>query len=241
MQAGEKVPERPRPDAPAIWLIRNDATARRLRRRDGSLRTIVGYETLLSRRLESIEIAEVTEVEVVAPYAPPRPQLALIIFGLSLGMILGSQFNAASALIIAVTTVTFGIVASIVGRTMTPGHRLARLRTGGRTQMVSYRLEDEPRIQALFSTANWIDTNTTDDQARLSPEEEKQADKIRIGTTLIASAVALAMLVYAIDTDSDVSDAVAIPVNIFYLAVLGLTLIFAAISWYKMTRLGMRK
>ena len=241
MQAGDKVPDRPSSDAPALWLIRNDATARRLRRRHGSLRTIVGYDTLLSRRVESIEIPDISQVEVVAPYAPPRPQLALIIFGLSLGMILGSQFNAPSALILAATAVTFGLVVGVVGRTMTPGHRLARLTTPTRTHIVSYRQEDEQRVKALFSTAQWVDANATDDQAGLSPEEERQAEKIRIGTALMASAAGLAMMVYAIDTDSDVSDAVAMPVNIFYLAVLGLTLISAAISWYKMTRLGMRK
>ena len=242
MHAGQKVPDRPKSDAPSMWLIRNDASARRLQRTGGSLRTVVGYETLLTGKVESIEIEDIAQAEVVAPYAPPKPQLALIIFGMSLGMILGSQFNAPSALILAATTITFGIVAGVVGRSTSPSHRLARLSTReGRTFMVSYRLEDEDRVRTMMPEATWGDGNITDDQAALSPEEEYQAETMRIATALIASAAALAMLVYAIDTESDVSDAVAMPVNIFYLGVLGLTLIFAGLSWYRMTRHRMRK
>ena len=242
MHAGQKVPERPEDDAPPLWLIRNDASARRLVRSKGSLRTVIGYDTLLSGKVESVELVDMVEAEVVAPYAPPRPQLALIIMGMSLGMILGSQFTPPTALILAMVAVTFGMVAGVVGLTTSPGQRLMRITTrSGATYMVSYRTEDEDRVRRLLGNAVWVDGNITDDQAALRPDEERQAERMRVATALIASAFAMAMLVYALDTDSDVSDAVATGVNIFYLAVLALTLIVAVVAWYKMTRLGMRK
>lgn len=242
MHAGQKVPQRPEDDAPPLWLIRNDASARRISRSGGSLRTAIGYDTLLTGKVENIEIDEMLEIEVVAPYAPPKPQLALVIVGMSVGMMLGSQFQPPTALILASVIVTFGIVAGIVGLTTMPSQRLMRMKSkDGATYMVTYRTEDEDRVRGLFSHAKWEDGNITDDQASLRPHEERQAERMRIATALIASAVAMAMLVYALDTSEGVSDAVATGVNIFYLAVLVLTLMVAGISWYKMTRLGMKR
>jgi len=223
-------------------MVRNDATARRLRLLDGCLRTTVGLDTLLTQRVDSVSLAGVKRVDVLAPYSPSTPKLALIIFGLSLGMMIGSQFQPGAAIVIAVMTVTFAVVAHLVGGMTPASQRLARLEMdGGDPYMISYRVEDEDEVVALFGSARWNSANATTMTEPLSSDERMHADRMRFGLLLAAGALALIALALAITTDSGVSDAVAIPVNILYLAVLGLTLIFSGLSWYKLTRVGIRR
>lgn len=202
----------------------------------------MGIDTLLTQRVESMSMADVSRVDVLAPYSPSTPKLALIIFGLSLGMIIGSQFQPGAAIVIALMTVTFAVVAHLVGGMTPAGQRLARLEmSGGDPYMISYRVEDEDEVVAMFGAQRWNSANATAMTTPLSRDEKIHTDRMRFGLLLAAGALALIALALAITTDSDVSDAVAIPVNILYLAVLGLTLMFSGLSWYKLTRVGARK
>lgn len=242
MQEGKIVPERPASTGPALWIVRNDSSARRLRLQDGELRTVIGFETIVSQRVERIALADVDRVDVLAPYASPTPKLPLIIFGMALGMMLGSQFQPGAAIVIAATAITFAAVAQIVGGMTPASRRIARLKMkGGGDYAVTYRHEDEEDVRRLFGQAQWNDSNVTAMDAPLLPTEVTHAERMRFGTLLAAGACGLIVLMLSITEDSGVSEAVAIPVNILYLAVLGFTLIFSGISWYKLTRAGVRR
>lgn len=242
MQEGRIVPERPAATGPTLWIVRNDSSARRLRLQDGELRTVIGFETIVSQKVERIALADVERVDVLAPYASPTPKLPLIIFGIALGMMLGSQFQPGPALVIAATAITFAAVAQIVGGMTPASRRIARLKmTDGSDYAITYRHEDEDDIRRLFGRSQWNDSNMTAMTAPLLPSEVTHAERMRFGTLLAAGACALIVLMLSITEDSGVSEAVAIPVNILYLSVLALTLIFSGVSWYKLTRAGMKR
>lgn len=242
MHDARKVPERPRSTGPALWLIRNDASARRLRLTEGTLRTTIGFDTIISRHVDEIRLSDAIRFEVLAPYSRSTPRLSMIIFGLSLGMILGSQFQPGDALVLAIMTVTFSLVATVVGRQTTASQRIARIEMlDGRAYTVAYQIEDESDIRRLFGDGRWVDANMTQASTPLRPEEERLAEKMRYGTLLMAGSLSIIVLMMVITDGSGLSDSVTIPVNIVYLAVLGFSLMFSAIAWYKMTRAGMRK
>lgn len=242
MANGEKVPERPQSTGPAIWLIRNDASARRLRLVRGELRTTIGFDTIVSRHVDRIVLDDVTRLDVLAPYTAPVPKLALIIVGLSIGMAIGSQFHPGSALILAFVTITFGLVAGLVGSMSSASQRIARLRMRNDTAYtIAYRIEDEDDVRRLLGEERWNDENNEENATPLHPDEERLAERMRYGALLAAGSLCIIALMAVITYDPDLSDMVAIPVNILYLAVLALALMFSGIAWYKMARASIRK
>lgn len=242
MQDAKKVPARPKDTGPPMWLVRNDASARRMRLVEGTLRTTVGLDTVINRHVEEIRIADVLRVEVLAPYSAQSPRLALIIFGLSLGMILGSQFHPAAAIVLALMTVTFSVVATVVGRATSASQKLARIELrDGTTYMIAYPVEDEGDVRRLFGEERWHDSNVIKASVALRPDEERLSERMRYGSLLMAGSACVIVLMMSISDGTGLSEAVTIPVNILYLSVLAISLMFSAVAWYKMTRAGMRK
>lgn len=242
MSDDETVPNRPKEKGPNIWLIKSDSTAKRMRLTDNTLRTVIDFETMISRKVDEIKIDDVVKLSVLAPYTINNPRVSLVIFGISLGMIIGSQFTALEAIVLAYMVVTFSVVALVIGRNKNQSQKIARLEMkDGTGATIVYLIEDESEVRSLFSPDIWDDKSGIAPKEPLKKDEENLLEKMHYGMLLMAGSVGIIALMMAIGDGTGISELITIPVNILYLAVLVLTMMFSGISWYKMIRAGRRK
>lgn len=228
---------------PPFWMLRSDATPRRMVVASGQLRSRVGYDTLVSRRVEAVTIADAIRFEIVAPFVPPSPRMALIAGGICAGLIAGSQIAPPAAAAVAVVCATFGAVSTLIGGPSTMRQRLARIKMrDGTSHTVSYRYEDEEAVRRLFSHAAWDDANITKAANQLLPEEEHRADALRIGIVLSASAIAIIVMLFTTG-DHDGVDAITIPYEIIRWTCWGVVAAVTVTAWCRMVMLhhGRRK
>lgn len=232
MQNPQEVPSEH--GAPVLWLVSGDMR-RRLRVRDMHLRTHVGIGAIIDQFVETISLEQVEQVEVLAPYAHPTSRLAMILIGCAIGTLIGSESDAVTGMVMAITILAFGLVALIVARSVPSAQRIARITIrNGRAYCIAYRHEDEPEIKQLFAASQWTDRTDKLMLEGLNPDEKHHADGLRIGIVLSTSALALIVLfVFGRRTDS-LPSMIGVPADIVIGAAWAITIIVNAIAWGKM-------
>lgn len=237
----QKVPRTATDGGPAIWFIRNDATPRRMRRVGDTLRTTVSYDTLFSHRVDVIDLEAMDRLDVIAPYAPPSPRLALIVCGLTFGLVAGSFLDFESACIFAFMTLTFSIVGAIIGKGNNARQRLARMTMmDGTSHTIAYREEETQRVMALVGRDRWNDGDAVMPEIPLRKEETKHIESLRIGLVLATSAVALLMLTWNGIHLERSDDAADVPVVILEATAWATTIGVSVMAWIRMAQSRIR-
>lgn len=233
VQNAEKVPQSTQ--TPALWLIRNDASARRLRLDGDTLRTVVGIDTVFTHRVDELRIPDIRRIEMVAPYAPPSPKISLILFGAAIGVVCGTGLAHVQGIIAAIATTAFALVALIMRGATTARQRLLRLEmTDGRTVVLSCDVEGMEEARGLLGEDRWVAGVDDDRSHSLKPDERYHVERMRIGLVLGGSGAALGMLYLAANPAPGLHYAIAIPTNIFYLATAGIVACVMGLAWWKM-------
>ena len=209
---------------------------------DGRLRTLIGYDTIVSRHVDEIQIQDIVDIEVLAPYSSPAPKVSLLLIGIAFGLLVGSQLPNGTAMVTAIMVAAFGLVAGVIGRSTRTSQKIIRLAMAdGTTYILSYQVEDEPEVRKLLGQEVWRDSNNPRYETPLRPEEEELAERMRYGALLSIGSLAIIAMMSAISYHTDLSYVVTIPVNILFLGVLGFTILFCLTAGLKMNRIALWK
>lgn len=206
-----------------------------------TLRTRVGYDTLVVRHVDSIDLADVDTIEVVAPYAPPSPRLSLVVFGIAFGLLGGSFLDFNGACTFGIMTTTFALVGSLIGGSSTARQRLARMRMKtGKAHTIAYRYEEEQRVKARIGIEKWNEDANMLPDSPLERDEQRHIDSLRVGIVLATSAVALLVLWSNGPHFDESSPVVSVPVNILEGTAWVLAIGVGLMAWYRVFQARMK-
>ena len=219
------------------WLIRNDRAPRKMRRHGNTMRTIVGYDTMLNAAVDAYRLDDAIKVEVLGPYERPASRVAWFGTGLVIATVMIGAYRPSQPYVIAVMIATFTAVLTIISKSLKPPMVMARINfVNADPRLIAYLADEENDIRSSMPLVCWADNNSTCHDVDLTREEKRQADALRIGAVLSASAISMITLLRTPVTFDPTSPG-------FIAVVIGslAAMVFCIIAFYQLVRVYLSK
>lgn len=180
-----------------MYLVTADGMRRRLRRKGGELRTALGLDDLSKPAVGRIVLADIRKADVVAPYAPSKPTLGILLIGVAIGMLVSSFLIPSTAVFgISLAAATAGGALFFVRLPGSSRYALVRVHDGDRSWMIAVEREALSDFQQSIPKAQWRDDIAKLHDTDLLEEERRHVNAMRNGVVLITTSLAMIALLF---------------------------------------------